>query len=320
MLTVIFFGTPHFSVPTLKGLIEAPDIEVGAVVTQPDKPVGRGRTLQAPPIKELACAHSIPVYQPTSLKKEFSQLRSDLDKLGPFDIGVVVAFGQILPASVLSYPKHGCINIHASLLPRWRGAAPIHRAIEAGDSETGICLMHMDEGLDTGPVFASATTPINTEMTTQDLHATLSILGSELLLQKLHLIASGSVKAVPQKLDGVTYARKISSQEAKIDWSLSSEQISDKVRAFYPFPGCYTHFHNKRLKILKAAALDKKTSLQFSSLSQPGAVLNTDNGQMLIGCGEGVLRVERIKIEGKREMDMAEFLRGTSVPNGLLMT
>ena len=152
--TILFFGTPQFSVPILQGLISAQQYRVGAVVTQPDRPAGRGRTLTPPPIKTLALQHDIPVFQPKSLKKEFEALRTSLDALGPFDVGVVVAFGQILPLDVLSYPKKGCINIHASILPRWRGAAPIHRAIAAGDEETGVCLMQMDQGLDTGAVYS----------------------------------------------------------------------------------------------------------------------------------------------------------------------
>jgi methionyl-tRNA formyltransferase len=320
VIRVLFFGTPEFSAPTLKGLIEAPNVKVSAVITQPDRPVGRGRALTPPPIKQIAEAHSIPVFQPTSLKKEFSEIRKSLDQYGPFTVGIVIAFGQLLPAEVLSYPDRGCVNIHASLLPRWRGAAPIHRAIEAGDRETGVCLMQMDEGLDTGAVYSTATTPIGPNTTALQLQETLSSLGSALLQRDLLSIVNGSISAVQQNTAGITYAKKVSSEEAKIDWSQSNQTISDKIRAFYPFPGCHTRFQNKRLKILQASPIDSNLSPHSPLNSNPpGSVIESDNGRLLVLCGEGQLRVDRVKLEGKREMDISEFLRGTAIPNGLTL-
>lgn len=315
MTTILFFGTPQFSVPTLQGLISAQQYRIGAVITQPDRPAGRGRTLTPPPIKTLALRHDIPVFQPKSLKKEFGALRTSLDAIGPFDIGVVIAFGQILPLDVLSYPKKGCINIHASILPRWRGAAPIHRAIAAGDEETGVCLMQMDEGLDTGPVYSCEKTRISPETTTLDLQNTLATMGCELLLRDLPSITSGALIAKPQNEEGITYAHKVSSSEALIDWSESSATISNRIRAFTPIPGCFTYLGEKRIKIMKARRIQSSTVEE----KKPGTVLESTNGQLIVSCGDGALAIERVKPEGKKEMEISEFLRGTTVTPGTLL-
>ena len=315
MTTILFFGTPQFSVPTLQGLISAQQYRVGAVVTQPDRPAGRGRTLTPPPIKTLALQHDIPVFQPKSLKKEFEALRTSLDALGPFDVGVVVAFGQILPLDVLSYPKKGCINIHASILPRWRGAAPIQRAIAAGDEETGVCLMQMDQGLDTGAVYSCEKTRISPVTTTHELQNALATMGCQLLLKDLSSIVTGSLIAVPQNSEGVTYAQKITSSEALIDWNQSSSTIFNRIRAFSPVPGCFTCLRGKRLKIIKASVTQSSTVEE----RKPGTVLESTNGQLIVSCGEGSLAIERVKPEGKKEMEISEFLRGATITPGTLL-
>jgi len=309
---ILFFGTPQFSVPTLEKLCTTPGVQVAAVITQPDRPSGRGGEITATPVKRCALQHSIPVLQPHSLRKEFSSLSSELSALGPFDLGVVIAFGQILPVEVLTLPQRGCVNIHASLLPRWRGAAPIHRAIEAGDAETGVCLMEMDAGLDTGAVFSSAHTPIRGTDTYSSLHDKLSVLGAELLVRDLQAIVEGRLTAQPQPLEGVSYAKKISSQEAQIDWSQSAELIARKVRAMFPFPGCYTYWEGKRLKILQA----QPAPHTMGSESAPGTVVQALSDTLVISCGAGSLRVEEVQLEGKKRMFVQDFLRGSTIAIG----
>ncbi len=313
MIKIVFFGTPDFSVPTLEKLCNLSGVQVAAVITQPDRPSGRGGGITPSPIKLCAQRHSIPVLQPHSIRKELSSLLSELALLGPFNLGVVVAFGQILPLEVLNLPEHGCINIHASILPSWRGAAPIHRAIEAGDSETGVCLMHMDAGLDTGAVFSTARIPIREDDTFGSLHDKLSALGSELLVRDLEAIMAGSITALPQPLEGVSYARKISSSEAQIDWSQPAEQIALKVRAFSPVPGCYTSWNGKRLKILKA----QPAHLNMESQSAPGVVVQALSDTLVISCGLGNLRIEEVQAEGKKRMLTQDFLRGSSITVGV---
>ncbi len=312
MRKILFFGTPQFSVPTLEKLCATPGVQVAAVITQPDRPAGRGGEITASPVKVCALQHDIPVLQPHSLRKNFSALSSQLAILGPFDLGVVIAFGQILPLEVLTFPRRGCVNIHASLLPRWRGAAPIHRAIEAGDAETGVCLMEMDPGLDTGAVFSSAHIPILETDTYSSLHDKLSVLGAELLVQDIHAIVEGTLTARPQPVEGVSYAKKISSQEAQIDWSQSAKQIARKIRAMFPIPGCYTIWEGKRLKILKA----QPTPIQSGSYSTPGTVVQALSDTLVIRCGTDSLRVEEVQLEGKKKMLVPDFLRGSAIAIG----
>jgi methionyl-tRNA formyltransferase len=310
-ISVLFFGTPHFSVPTLDALTRQPGIRVGAVITQPDKASGRGGEIQLSPIKKRALELGIPVFQPKSIRKEFSSLKESLATLGPFDVGVVIAFGQILPEEVLHFPAHGCINIHASLLPRWRGAAPIHRAIEAGDRETGVCLMKMDIGLDTGAVYSSIVAPITDADTTSTLHDRLSHEGSLLITRDLPAIISGSLEAVPQPSEGITYAHKITTAECKIDWTKSAEDISRAIRAFSPHPGSFTGWQGKRLKVLQAHATTSE------SPTPPGTVLPSPAGHLLINCGASTaLYLDEVQLEGKKRMLAADFLRGISIPTG----
>jgi methionyl-tRNA formyltransferase len=312
-MNVIFFGTPDFSVPTLQALISMPGCTVGAVVTQPDRPAGRGGKVTMSPVKQVALQHSIPVFQPTSLRREFSTIKSELDKQGPFDIGVVIAFGQILPKEVLSYPTHGCVNIHASLLPRWRGAAPIQRALQAGDTETGICLMAMDEGLDTGAVYRSVTLPILSSDTGGTLHDGLCKLGADALVKDLPAIVAGSLKAVPQPAEGVTYASKLTSEESRITWSSPAQEIELLIRAFSPWPGCYSMWRGKRLKIISAS----HTRRSIPANTTPGTILHAFGERFEIACGHGTsLTIAEVQLEGKKRMAVGEFLRGAAIPEG----
>lgn len=315
-MKILFFGTPDFSVPTLRALLDAPGIEVGAVLTQPDRPSGRGGKITISPIKELALAHDIPVFQPTSLRKEFHTLREELAQRGPFDIGVVIAFGQILPKEVLEFPKHGCVNIHASLLPRWRGAAPIQRALQAGDPQTGVCMMRMDEGLDTGAVYSEFRIPITPADTGSTLHDTLASLGASHIVSTLQQITTGSLQATPQPTEGVTYASKITTEECKIDWSRSARELALAVRAFSPWPGGFTIWRGKRLKILFASE-SKRT---HDSALPPGTIACAQGDRLEIICGNGsALNISDLQLEGKKRMSASEFLRGTAFPEGELL-
>lgn len=312
-MKVLFFGTPDFSVPTLQALLDAPDVEVGAVLTQPDRPSGRGGKVTMSPIKELALARNIPVFQPSSLRKEFHVLRAELEKLGPFDFGVVIAFGQILPKDVLDFPIHGCVNIHASILPRWRGAAPIQRAIEAGDHETGVCLMKMDEGLDTGAVYAEIRLTIEPSDTGASLHDKLAALGASSLVARLREILIGSLTATPQPSEGVTYAAKITTEECRIDWNRPARELALSVRAFSPWPGCFTLWRGKRLKILLAS----ESRRQYPPSIPAGTIAYAQGDRLEIVCGAGSsLNVTDLQLEGKKRMGVEEFLRGTTFPEG----
>jgi methionyl-tRNA formyltransferase len=312
-MNILFFGTPDFSVRTLRALAEAPGVRIGAVITQPDKPSGRGGEIRPPPVKSAALELGIPVFQPKSLRREFNSLKSQLLEFGPFDVGVVIAFGQILPLDVLTFPANGCINIHASLLPRWRGAAPIQRAIEAGDQKTGVCLMRMDEGLDTGAVFSSTEISISDDDTAQSLHDALANAGASLLVSDLPAIVKGSLVAIPQPNDGVTYASKVTSEECRIDWSLPAARIKRAIQAFTPHPGAFTTWHGKRLKIFKA----KICSLHGRSDNPPGTIVESSGDLLVAQCGEGsLLALEEIQAEGKKRMLTRDFARGTTIASG----
>jgi methionyl-tRNA formyltransferase len=312
-MNVLFFGTPDFSVRTLQALAEMPGVRIGAVVTQPDKPSGRGGEVRPPPVKSAALRLGIPVFQPKSLRKDFNALKSQLSALGTFDVGIVIAFGQILPLDVLNFPAHGCINIHASLLPRWRGAAPIQRAIEAGDRKTGVCLMRMDEGLDTGAVFSSTEITISEEDTAQSLHDSLANAGAALLVRDLPGIVTGSIVAIPQPEDGVTYASKISSEECRINWSLPAARVKRAIQAFTPHPGAFTTLHGKRLKIFKAATCSREGGADLI----PGTIVESSGDRLVVACGEGShLALEEIQAEGKKRLTTKEFLRGTTMSCG----
>ena len=311
-MNVIFFGTPQFSVPSLTTLLAVPNVSIRAVVTQPDRPAGRGDKIQSSPIKQLALQHQITVLQPTSLKKELPLFLESLQELGPFDVGVVIAFGQILPKAVLDLPQHGCINIHASLLPRWRGAAPIQRAILSGDHETGVCLMRMDEGLDTGAIYSRQSVPILATDTCQTIHDSLADIGAKLLCSDLNAIIEGRSTPVEQPNIGITYANKIAASEGLINWRTSSREIALTVRALSPRPGCFTFWRGERLKILLA----HESTFSSETIATPGSVISIHGGYLEVACGSGSLLIEQLQVAGKRQMSTAEFLRGTVLSPG----
>lgn len=308
---ILFFGTPQFAVPVLSALISNSEWNVGAVITQQDKPAGRGRELKASPVKLLAEENKIPVLQPKSLKKETEHWITEISRFGPFDIGVVIAFGQILPQAILDLPVHGCVNVHASILPRWRGAAPIQRAIMAGDPETGVGLMAMEAGLDTGPVFVSERIPIAPSDNGGSLHDKLSSLGAELISRHLKRIIKGEVRAERQSDDGVTYAEKITAADLLLDWSRPAIEIERRVRALSPFPAAYTFLEGKRFKITAAAVCNGSQS------EPPGTITQVTKDWIDVQCGEGRLKLLEVQIEGKKRVSAAEFLRGAHIMEGV---
>jgi methionyl-tRNA formyltransferase len=301
MSKIVFMGTPDFSVPSLKALIETQNV-VG-VVTQPDRPAGRGQQLKSSPVKVVAEAAAIPVYQPKSLRKEAAA--EPLREWNP-DVIVVAAFGQILRPHVLELPPHGCLNIHASLLPRWRGASPIQHAIMAGDAESGICLMQMDVGLDTGPVFTCRATPISADDTAAALHDRLSEIGAALMRDSLDDILAGKLIAQPQNDTLSTYAPMISKENGRLDWTKSAVELDRQIRAMTPWPGAFTTWQGSVIKILKASPGSKTTTL-----APPGFVLyDADERVTTVATGSGSLILETIQLAGKKAMSVADFIRG----------
>jgi len=295
-LRIVFAGTPDFSVPPLQALLQGGH-RVVAVYTQPDRPAGRGRKLSASPVKQLAAEHGIHVLQPQSLKHEPDQ--AELAALKP-DLIVVVAYGLLLPQAVLDTPRLGCVNIHASLLPRWRGAAPIQRAIAAGDRETGITIMQMEAGLDTGPMLHTLTCPIEDEDTGGSLHDRLSELGARALMEALPAIASGTVAARAQDDAVATYAHKLKKEEADIDWSRPAEDIARLVRAFNPWPVAQTRLGDRTMRIWRAGAA--------AGSAEPGVVTAAGRDGIEVGTGDGLLRITQLQMPGKRPMSAADFL------------
>ncbi len=303
-LRVVFMGTPDFAVPTLAALRAADGIEVVAVYTQPPRQAGRGRQPRRTAIHDAASAHEIPVHTPASLRSaeaqaEFRALEADAV--------VVVAYGLILPAAILQAPRLGCFNLHGSLLPRWRGAAPIQRAVMAGDPVTGVCIMAMDEGLDTGPVLMRAEQPIGGQATAGELHDQLAKLGAPMMVEALRGVASGQLQAQPQPEAGVTYAKKIHKAEARIDWRQSAAALDRLIRGLSPSPGAWCEWQGVRIKVLLARP---ETG---GGGATPGRVL--DDG-LLIACGGGALRLSRLQRSGREAMATADFLRGNHLQAG----
>ena len=303
-LRVIFAGTPDFAAEHLKALLGSRH-EVIAVYSQPDRPAGRGKKLTASPVKEVALAHNIPVYQPLNFKSP--EAVAELVSLNA-DLMIVVAYGLILPKVVLDTPRLGCINVHASILPRWRGAAPIQRAIEAGDTETGITIMQMDVGLDTGDMLIKAFCPILSEDTGGSLHDKLITIGTPALIEALDLIQSGSIQPEKQDDSLSNYAPKLSKEEAALNWQLSAGELALKVRAFNPFPVAHTKpagaGDDQRIRVWAAKAADKTTSAALGSITQ----INTEG--LWIACKQGQLIFEQLQLPGKKPMSVGEILRG----------
>ena len=297
-MRIVFAGTPAFAVPCLRAA--ANKAEVVAVYTQPDRPAGRGRGLAPSPVKLEALQRGIPVLQPENFKAAVS--KQALRALKP-DLMVVVAYGLILPQSVLDIPEHGCWNVHASLLPRWRGAAPIQRAIEAGDTRTGVCLMQMEKGLDTGPVLLSRALDIGAQETGGELHDRLADLGADVLADGLGLLrATLRIPPKPQPDDGVTYAHKIEKAEARLDFTRPAIALANKVRAFNPWPMAEAHIAGERLRIHAAVALDDAHG------QAPGTLLRASRDGIDVACGEGALRIRVLQREGGRAITAADYL------------
>ena len=314
-LRIIYAGTPDFSVAALQALIES-SYDVVAVYTQPDRPAGRGRGLQVSPVKEKALAYNIPVYQPKSLKDE--KVQRELKALNA-DLMIVTAYGLLLPAAVLEAPRLGCINIHASLLPRWRGAAPIQRAILAADKKTGITIMQMDEGLDTGDILAVAECEITADDTGSSLHDKLMVLGAKTLISVLPAIAGQSQNRTKQDDGAACYAEKLNKAEAKINWSLSATKIQRAIRAYNSWPVAYCSYqkNNKPAKLrLWQAQLDVDAVLAVDTL--PGKVIAESAQGIDIATGAGVLRITQLQAEGKRRMSVADFLNANSLADQTL--
>ncbi len=311
-MRVVFAGTPEFAAVALQRL-QAAGFEIPLVLTQPDRPAGRGMKLQASPVKAFAQAQGIAVAQPRGLKldgkygEDAAAARAALMAARP-DVMVVAAYGLILPAWVLELPRLGCLNIHASLLPRWRGAAPIHRAIEAGDAETGITIMQMDAGLDTGDMLLVAREPVRADDSTATLHDRLATLGGRLIVEALELAACGGLRPVKQPAEGVSYAHKIEKAEAAIDWRLPAAAVERRLRAFDPFPGATGVLAGETIKVWRA--------LPCAGSGRPGEVLAVGEAGVDVACGEGALRLTELQRAGGKRLPAAAFLLGHPIAPG----
>jgi methionyl-tRNA formyltransferase len=308
-MRIVFIGTGEIGVPSLRALLHAAEHQLVGAVTQPDKPVGREQRLKAPPIKTELASSSVPVFQPARIRDEdaVAQLRA----LAP-DVIIVMAYGQILPKSVLEIPRIACLNLHASLLPRYRGAAPIQAAIVAGDAETGITVIYMDEGLDTGEMLLQRKLAISPNETGGSLHDHLAQLAPEALRDALDQLASHAAPRIPQQDADATYAPKLTREDGKIDWSEPAELIERKIRAFDPWPGAFTQLGDetgkaRNLKIFRA-------SVSNQSIGDPGTIATPNDAEIFVATGRAALRLDKVQLEGKRRMNAADFLRGFSSP------
>lgn len=308
-MKILFMGTPDFAVFSLRALVEAGEQVVG-VVTQPDKPQGRGYTLTPPPVKVYAQERGIPVYQPKTLRDEaFASLLADVDP----DLIVVVAFGKILPESVLNYPKHGCINVHGSLLPAYRGAAPMQRAIMDGCTQTGITTMFMDVGLDTGDMLLRDTVDVHPNDNFEDVHDRLGECGAQTLLRTLSALRNGTLKRIKQDDAMATYADKIGKADLRVDFGHTAQALHNRIRGLSPVPLAFTHLPDgKMLKILEAHPVSGPNTTD----AVPGTVLSLENGEITVACGEGALAITRVLPEGKGRMSAADFIRGRRLSVG----
>ena len=319
-MRIVFMGTPDFSVPALKALVEAGH-QVIAVVTQPDKPKGRGKEVQMTPVKIQAMEYGIPVYQPAKVREaSFVEVLKGLEA----DVYVVIAFGQILPKAVLELPKYGCINIHASLLPKYRGAAPIQWCVIDGERETGITTMMMDVGLDTGDMLEKAVIPIEEKETGGSLHDKLSMAGGDLILSTLKKLEEGTLVRTPQTDEGTCYAKMLTKSLGDIDWNQDAVSIERLIRGLNPWPSAYTMWNGKTIKIWAADVIAGREAADFLSESgvsaetgtAPGTVVCSDKRGLVVCTGGGLLSIRELQMEGKKRMDTPAFLRGYPIPAG----
>ena len=318
-MRVIFAGTPEFAATALQA-IHAAGFEIPLVLTQPDRPAGRGMQLHASAVKQFALEHGIPVAQPVSLRLngKYPDVAKDAHELlqsTEHDVMVVAAYGLILPVSILEIPRLGCLNIHGSLLPRWRGAAPIHRAIEAGDQETGITIMQMEEGLDTGPMLSMQAIAIQESDTTGSLHDKLAVLGGEMIVAALKTLESGNLPATVQPEAGVNYAAKISKEEAALDFTLPAQVLARKIRAFNPFPGTHARYADSTVKIWKAELV------KTDSKAKPGQILSAQAGKgLVVACGQDALELTELQKPGGKRLSSSEFLKGFALEESLFFS
>lgn len=303
-MKIIFAGTPQFAASALTELMK--EHQIVAVLTQPDRPSGRGMQFTASPVKQLALQQGLPVMQPASLKTEESQ--QAIAKLDA-DVMVVAAYGLILPKAVLEMPRRGCLNIHASLLPRWRGAAPIQRAILAGDPETGITIMQMDEGLDTGDMLVKMSCPIAANETAQSLHDKLSKLGAQAIIETLQAMTNGKLHPEKQDSQLATYAAKLVKTEARLDWTRDALQLERAVRGYFPYPTAYANFGDTTIKIMRA-------SLGSGGKAEPGTVVAVNKDRISVACGSGVLALELLQKPSGKALSVAQFIQGFPIKTG----
>ena len=308
-MRAVFMGTPEFAVPTLQALID--HHEVLAVVTQPDKQRGRGKKMQFPPVKEKAVEYDIPVYQPQRARDE--EFIEELKNLNP-DVIVVVAYGQILPESILNIPKYGCINVHGSLLPKYRGAAPIQWAVLDGEEKTGITTMYMEKGLDTGDMIDKAEVVLDKKETAGSLHDKLMVLGADLLLETLKKLEDGTAVREKQNDEESCYAKMLSKDMGQIDFTKSAREIECLIRGMNPWPSAYTFLNGKTLKVWKCKVSTEKTD------AVPGTIFLADKEGIHTACGEGVLILTEVQLEGKKRMETEAFLRGYHIETGIVFT
>jgi methionyl-tRNA formyltransferase len=294
-LRIVFAGTPEFAAEHLKALLNSTH-QIVAVYSQPDRPAGRGQKLTPSPVKQLALQHEIPVYQPQTLRDPAAQ--AELAALKP-DLMVVVAYGLILPQVVLDIPRLGCINSHASLLPRWRGAAPIQRAVEAGDAESGVTVMQMEAGLDTGPMLLKVSTPIAVDDSGGSLHDRLAALGPQAVIDAISGLASGTLQGEVQDDSLATYAHKLNKDEARMDWSRPAIELERRVRAFHPWPICHSTLNGEAIKVHAAALGEGK--------GEPGSILAADKSGLTVACGEGALRLTRLQLPGGKALNFSDL-------------
>ncbi len=310
---VVFFGTPEITLPTLEALRSMEGVELVAVVAQPDRPKGRNLHLEHPPSKQFALKHGIPVFQPAKAREPGFLAQFAASKP---DVAVVLAYGQILPQALLDVPRCGCLNVHTSLLPRHRGAAPIQWSIALGDAITGITLMKMDVGMDTGPVVATVETPISLQDTGASLHDRLAVLGAEIVRSHLNPWLRGEIESQPQIADGVSYARKIVKEDGIVDWHLSAVDLDRRIRAFFPWPGAQTSWEEAgKPRILKLW----RCMLNEEISGPPGQVLLSDTNGLVVACGKGSLRILELQREGGKRLPVGSFLAGNPIPTGTVL-
>lgn len=308
-MKIVFMGTPEFAVPCLQKIIDEGH-EVVAVVTQPDKPKGRGKKLAMPPVKELALKYDIPVYQPLKAREE--SFVDTLKEMNP-ELIVVVAFGQILPKSILDIPKYGCVNVHASLLPRYRGAAPLNWVIINGEEKTGVTTMYMDEGLDTGDMILKSEIPLDDEITAGELHDKMMIEGAKVLKETIDLIEKGEAPREKQSNEDTCYSPIMNKSLGNIDWKKSAIDIHNLVRGINPWPSAYTTYEGQTMKIWKTKVIDKNSD------KDPGTIISVDKEGINVSTSEGILQIKEIQMAGKKRMEVPEYIKGNNINTDIIL-